>query len=87
MLKIERVPGEHITSIRLIGRLRAECLPELKAQIESVRRGIVLEMGEVTLVDVDVVRFLSACQAQGIRLRGCSAYIREWIVREQEGGT
>jgi hypothetical protein len=86
MLKIETVPGEHKTSIRLIGRLRAECLPELKAQIEAAGCGIVLEMDEVTLVDIDVVRFLSACEAQGIRLRGCSAYIREWIAREQESG-
>jgi len=46
-----------------------------------------LRMDEVTLVDVDVVRFLGACEAQGIQLRGCSAYIREWIAREQESGT
>jgi hypothetical protein len=87
MLKIETVPGEHSISIRLIGRLRAECIPELKAQIEAAGRGIVLRMDEVTLVDVDVVRFLGACGAQGIQLRGCSAYIREWIAREQESGT
>ena len=87
MLKIETVPGEHSACIRLIGRLRAECLPELKAQIEAAGRGIVLEMDEVTLVDIDVVRFLSACEAEGIQLRGCSAYIREWIAREEESGT
>ncbi len=55
MLKIDRVPSEHSTSIRLIGRLRAECLPELKALIEAAGRGVVLEMDEVTLVDVVVV--------------------------------
>jgi hypothetical protein len=85
-LKIETIPGAECTSIRLVGRLRAECLPELKAQIEGSGRGIVLEMGDVTLVDVDVVRFLSGCEAQGIQLRRCSAYIREWIAREQERG-
>jgi len=84
MLKIETVPGEHSTCIKLIGRLRADCLPELKAQIEAAGRGVVLEMDEVTLVDVDVVRFLGICEAQGIQLRHCSAYIREWIAREQE---
>ena len=55
MLKIETVPSEHSISIRLIGRLRAECIPKLKAQIEGAGRGIVLRMDEVTLVDVDVV--------------------------------
>jgi hypothetical protein len=47
----------------------------------------VLEMDQVTLVDLDVVRFLSACEAQGIELRRCSAYIRESIAREHERGT
>ena len=87
MLKIETVTGVESTTIRLIGRLRAESLPELKAQIEASARCIVLEMDEVTLVDLDVVRFLSVCEPQGIQLRGCSAYIREWIAREQERGT
>ena len=87
MLKIERVPGEHGISIRLIGRLRAECLPELRAEIEAGEGRIVLDMDEVTLGDVEVVRFLSACQSRGIQLRHCSAYIREWIAREQERGT
>jgi anti-anti-sigma regulatory factor len=87
MLKIQKVEGDGNTIIRLIGRLRAECLPELQAQIEAGGRGIVLEMDEVTLVDVDVIRFLIDCQARDIQLRGCSAYIREWIAREQESGT
>ncbi len=86
-MKIETIPGADCTGIRLIGRLRAECLSELKAQIEAGGPGIVLEMEEVTLVDVDVVRFLSDCQAQGIQLRRCSAYIREWIALEHESGT
>jgi len=84
-MKIETIPSAECTSIRLIGRLRAEGLPELKALIEAKGRVIALQMDEVTLVDLDVVRFLSACEAQGIKLCGCSAYIREWIAQEQEG--
>jgi len=44
----------------------------------------VLELREVTLVDAEVVRFLGVCESDGIHLQHCSAYIREWIVREQE---
>ena len=43
-----------------------------------------LELREVTLVDAYVVRFLSACESEGIQLLNCSAYIREWIVRERQ---
>jgi hypothetical protein len=38
---------------------------------------------EVTLVDVEVVRFLGNCEAQGTKLANFSPYIREWIFREQ----
>ena len=42
-----------------------------------------LDLDEVTLVDVEVVRFLGGCEATGIALLHCSPYIREWIAREQ----
>ena len=83
-LRIVTIPGEHSTTIKLIGRIRAEHLAELRGQIATSAPSIVLELGEVTLVDADVVRFLSACDSEGIQLQHCSAYIREWIARERE---
>jgi hypothetical protein len=43
----------------------------------------VLDLSELTLVDGDVVRFLSQCEMQGIRLAQCPAYVREWMTREK----
>jgi hypothetical protein len=37
----------------------------------------------VTLVDIEVVRFLGGCEAAGIPILHCPPYIREWIAREQ----
>jgi hypothetical protein len=82
-LKIEKLAGEHGTTLKLIGRIRAEHLAELRGQIASSAPSV-LELREVTLVDAEVVRFLSACESEGIQLQHCSAYIREWIVRERE---
>jgi hypothetical protein len=83
-LRIETIRGNEGTSIKVIGRLRAEALPDLQAEIKARARVIALEMDEVTLVDV--VRFLSARETQGIELRGCPPYIREWIAQEEESG-
>ena len=83
-LKIEKTLGERGTIIKLMGRIRAEHLDELKAQIRASVPKIVLELGEVSLVDADAVRFLISCEAEGIQLLNCSAYIRQWIVRERE---
>ena len=83
-LKIEKTLGEHGTTITLIGRIRAEDLDGLEAQIDSSVCRIVLELGEVSLVDADGIRFLGSCESGGVQLLNCSAYIREWIVRERE---
>src|SRR2546421_6850291 len=83
--KIERYADEHHTTLRLIGHLQAEYLEELQAQLEGNGPRMVLDLDEVTLVDIEVVRFLGGCEAKGIVLLHCSPYIREWIAREQHG--
>jgi len=81
--KIERHADGHHTTLRLIGYVQAEHLGILQALLESNGPRVVLDLGEVTLVDVEVVRFLGVCEAEGIALLHCSPYIREWIAREQ----
>jgi anti-anti-sigma regulatory factor len=68
------------------GRLGAENLAELKTQFSSEASGrrIVLDLGELTLVDQDAVSFLVRCEAENIQLKNCPAYIREWITRERD---
>jgi anti-anti-sigma regulatory factor len=84
-LKIEKNSDEQITIIRLVGRLQSEHLDELKTQIKSVPSRIALDLDGVTLVDVEVVRFLKACEESGIELLHCCPYIREWMIREKAG--
>jgi hypothetical protein len=45
-----------------------------------------MDLDEVTLVDVEVVRFLSECEDAGIVLVHCPPYVREWILRERAEG-
>jgi hypothetical protein len=81
--KMERYADGHHTTLRLIGYLQAEYLEALQAPLESHGPGTVLGLDEVTLVDVEVVRFLGVCEAAGIALLHGSPSIREWIAREQ----
>jgi hypothetical protein len=82
-LKIERICGKRRTRIRLSGELRSEHLDQVKAEIERGGPRITLDLEEVDLVDVDAVRFLNACEAEGISVLRCSPYIREWMLRER----
>jgi hypothetical protein len=83
-LRIERILGEKHITIRLIGRMGSEHLGELKSLIEDSSPAVVLDLDEITIVDVDSVNFLRKCRAEGIELRHCSPYICEWMDREQD---
>jgi hypothetical protein len=63
--------------------MQAEQLAELERCIEAPDFKPVLDLKEVTLVDVEVVRFLIRCEDSGVALLHCSPYIREWMDREQ----
>jgi hypothetical protein len=46
------------------------------------RRGrLALNLTEITFLDREAVRLLS--EANGIELRNCPAYIREWVAKER----
>jgi hypothetical protein len=84
--KIERTHSGEITTLRLIGRLESECLGELKSQTESGGTEVVIDLSEVELVAVEVVRFLNACENDGVVIEKASPYIREWMLRERNVG-
>ena len=83
VLRIERVSDGQLMVLKLSGRLQSEHVEQLKEQIEGRTERVILDMGEVKLVDREVVRFLGVCEARGIELSQCSPYIREWIDRER----
>jgi hypothetical protein len=82
-LKIEKDSDGRKTLLRLNGRLQAEHLDELKKQIEGDHSRIALDLDGVMLVDVEIVRFLNACEDSGVELVQCLPYIREWMTREK----
>ena len=85
-LRIQKLEDSDMVVFKLTGRIQAEDVPELLALLKSVsrERGIVLDLEQVKLVDRDAVLFLATREAVGIRLRNCSAYIREWIDQERK---
>jgi anti-anti-sigma regulatory factor len=86
-LRIESASDGPSTTIRLIGHMRSEHLDALQAQIKNGGSRIVLDLEEVRLVDIEVVRFLGKCQAAGIRLVHCARYINDWIDTERSSET
>ena len=82
-MKIEKNSQGGKTTIHLIGHFQSEHVGELKKQLQHNGPLFVLDLKEVTVVDLEVVRFLVECKANGVKILNCSPYIRKWMARER----
>jgi anti-anti-sigma regulatory factor len=80
MLRIQRAANGKIV-YTLSGRIDAQDIDELRRlfALESSRVPIALNLKELVLVDGDGVEFLAGCEATGMALENCPAYVRKWI--------
>jgi hypothetical protein len=80
VLKIQRSSNGQVTYM-LSGQIEKEDIDGLEAMVRSEAKGrrIVLDLKNLTLVGPDAIAFLDRWEAQGITLKNCPAYIREWI--------
>jgi len=85
MLRIQRAANGKIV-FSLSGRIEAADIDELRRLfgLEAPIVRIVLNLRELVLVDGEAVEFLAGCEAAGMTLRDCPAYVRTWIDRGRE---
>jgi hypothetical protein len=79
-LKIERIKAR----IRLSGELRSAELDQVKAEIKRDKSKVALDLEEISLIDLDGVRFLNACEAHGIEIMHSPPYIKDWMDQERD---
>jgi hypothetical protein len=84
VLKIERITQDGQTFLRLSGRLNANELDQVRAEIGALNRNTSLDLAEIALVDMEAIRFLAEYELTGATLLHCPLYIREWINRERK---
>ena len=82
-LKIIKGSAGQQMTLRLSGRIRSADVEVIRQEMNGRTEGIVLDLEEVTLVDLEVVRFLGTREAEGVEVVNCSPYIRDWILRER----
>ena len=85
MLRVTRTTNGEVV-FKLSGRIETENIAELEALLsgETSAKDIFLDLSDMILVDQeDVVNFLRHCETDGINLKNCPAFVREWIKREK----
>jgi hypothetical protein len=80
--RIDRRWNEQGLLLYISGRLASEDLGGVRTALDR-RRVNAIELPEVELVDRDAVKLLAQAEAEGIELRNCPAYIREWVTNKR----
>jgi anti-anti-sigma regulatory factor len=83
VLKIEQTSEGTRQRFVLSGRIESSNVQQLKDQIDGNENGVVLDLGQVRIVDRDAVRFLADCERKGIELRDCPPFVRAWLLSEK----
>ncbi len=85
MLRIRRVIESGTVILFVSGRIGAADLADLRELMHAESGAdVALDLAEVGLVDAAAVAFLAECEARDVRLVRCPAYIREWMLREDD---
>ena len=84
MLRIQRAANGKVV-FTLSGRIEPEDIDELRKLfgLEASAVHIVLNLKELVLVNGDGVEFLAGCEAAGMTLENCPAYVRKWIDQQR----
>ena len=82
-LKIESAFDGNAVTVRLSGRIEEDHLVAIQAEVRRYHPRLAFNLGEATLVDREVVRFLAAQEVEGVELLDCPRYIRQWIACER----
>jgi anti-anti-sigma regulatory factor len=83
MFRMEKDCDGTEAELRLIGRLESDLIASIRSALSECCARKILDLSQVTLVDVGVVRFLISCEDQGIEVVQSPPYIREWMLRER----
>jgi hypothetical protein len=81
--RIDRLPTDQGSVLSISGRITREDVDVLRTALED-DSVVAVELAELELIDRDALKLLAINEANGIELKHCPAYIREWITRERD---
>jgi anti-anti-sigma regulatory factor len=77
-------PSAAVT-VTLTGKVGSASLGALRRRIDRARRqrgSVVIDLGEVTLIDKPALEFLATVKGAGVELVNCPVYIEAWLRKE-----
>ena len=85
MIRIEaKSESQDAVTLLLGGKMSGSALGELRREIDhalSQRKRVVIDLGEITLVDKQSVEFLAQQATERVEFINCPPYIQPWIAQ------
>ncbi len=77
-----RIIGQGRAMLYISGRITEEDVDTLRALLEQEKGVVTIDLKGVLIVDREAIKLLAVRESNGVELRNCPAYIREWVTRE-----
>ena len=80
--RIDRVViGPGLLILHISGQITGKDVDLLQSLLEEERSVVAIDLKDVLIVDREAIKLLAGHESNGVDLRNCPAYIREWVTR------
>jgi hypothetical protein len=76
---VRLINRDHLVQLFISGHLQEAHINIIDDLLMKETDPVALDLGEVTLVDRQAVKFLGTLDERGVGLRNCPGFIREWM--------
>jgi len=82
--RIDRVVvGPGLLILHISGQITGKDVDLLQSLLEQERSVVAIDLKDVLIVDREAIKLLAMRESNGVELKNCPAYIREWVTRER----
>ena len=76
---VRLIERDRLVLLHISGHLQEMHINIIEDLLTKETDPVALDLGEVTLVDREAVKFLATLDARGVELKNCPGFIREWM--------
>ena len=77
-----RVIAKDLVTLDISGAITEQDADTLRACLARESGVVAIDLKDVLIADREVIKLLAMRESNGVELRNCPAYIREWVTRE-----
>jgi hypothetical protein len=78
-----RVISKDLVTLDISGEITEQDVDTLRSSLAQESGVVAIDLNDVLIVEREVIELLAMRESNGVEIRNCPAYIREWVTREK----